>query len=162
MPIDIVTWRQRIGKFNCFKFPTLSSTCPPDFYLLKFLIFIFHVIFITGSVTFRILASISTLFYFCVVTILALGIILCFYCLLLTYEYHFVESVSFSRAYFHISIKTFSLSYFFARAHSRMPSQFWYFCCMRILVKWTNTQRKCFNSRFFPWSIQGGQISDCS
>ena len=80
MPVDIVTWRQRKGKFNCIKFPPLSSMCLPDFYLLKFLIFMLHVI--TGSLTFKILAGISALFYFCFITLLALGIILCFYCLL--------------------------------------------------------------------------------
>ena len=102
------------GKLRCrLIFFPLSSTCPPDFYLLKFLIFILHVI--TGSATFRILAGNSALFYYCVVTLLALRIILCFYCLLLNYEYHFVESMSFPRACFYIGIKTFSPTYFFAR-----------------------------------------------
>ena len=85
--------------------------CLPDFYLLKFLIFILHV----GSLTFKILADISALFYFCGITLLALGIILCFYCLFVTFEYHFVGPVSFSRESSHIYIKTFSLTYFFAR-----------------------------------------------
>ena len=74
----------------------------------------FHVI--TGSLTFKILAGISALFYFCVITLLALGIILCFDCLFVTFEYHFLGSASFSRESSHICIKKFSfLTYFFAR-----------------------------------------------
>ena len=83
----------------------------PDFYVLQFLIFMLHVI--TGSLTFKILAGISALFYFCIITLLALGIILCFYCLFMTFEYHFLGW--FSRESSHICIKTFSLTYFFAR-----------------------------------------------
>ena len=114
MPVDIDTWRQRIGKFNCIIFLLRSATCASEIYPINFLIYMLHVI--TDSLTFKILSGILVLFFYCVVILLALGITLCFHCVLTTYDYHFLGSASLSSASKDVCIRLLSIPFILARS----------------------------------------------
>ena len=71
MPVDMDSWRHRIGKFDSIKTNARFNNCLSNFDLLILFKLILHVVL--DSLTFQLLANIFALFYYCVAILLAFG-----------------------------------------------------------------------------------------